>query len=302
MTSLPMLVVSCRDETFYSMMARASAYLGFPQRGVFHRSLFGADVTVTRELPAGLGAVAASGVFGTKPLDRVLDDWTLFPYYSHFESKDRVRAACQAMIEGNTSVHHKLGSWGGAVPPPAGLRFCLECVEEMLAEEGHLWWRRGHQMPSAMLCPDHGTILRGVPASQERRDDRYIPASLAICGDSAKTVIQSAAPHVMHDLRELARASDLLLDDHRQVHPVDRRAYYLEELDRAGMLDRAGEANLFKVAQAMTRYWGDTLRIWHGLEADGQCSQRWIGGLLWGGGSSPPLHHLLLAGMLKAHR
>jgi hypothetical protein len=204
------------------------------------------------------------------------------------------------MIDGKASVHQKLGSWGGTVPPPVGLRFCLECQEEMIAEEGHLWWRRGHQMPSALVCPDHGTILREVPASQNRGDDRYVPASFTICDARADRVIEQVAPHVMSDLKGLARASDLLLDDYRQVHPDDRREYYLQELDTAGMLNKAGEANLFQIAQAMTRYWGDTLRIWPGLQANGECSQRWLGALLWGGESSPPLHHLLLSGLLEA--
>lgn len=66
------------------------------------------------------------------------------------------------------------------------------------------------------------------------------------------------------------------------------------------LLNRKGEADLGKVAKAIDGYWGDSLDFWPGLRKDGRCEQRWLGALLWGEHRSPPLHHILLEGLLNA--
>lgn len=90
-----------------------------------------------------------------------------------------------------------------------------------------------------------------------------------------------------------------LLDTRCDAHPDDRRIRYLAALKRLGLLNRVGEAKLGAVAKAMDGYWGRTLDLWPGLAGNGRCAQGWLGTLLLGGRDSPPLHHLLLDGMLS---
>ena len=71
-------------------------------------------------------------------------------------------------------------------------------------------------------------------------------------------------------------------------------------LDRLSLLNRAAEAKLPALAMAMDQYWGNTLALWPRLMSNGRCAQKWLGTLLLGEHDSPPLHHLLLEGMLVA--
>ena len=39
-------------------------------------------------------------------------------------------------------------------------RLCLQCVEKDLTHYGETYWRRHHHLPGALICREHGTVLR----------------------------------------------------------------------------------------------------------------------------------------------
>lgn len=281
-------------------MARASVYLGSPPRARLHRALLGDDIAVFDDLPVGLGRVVASGLFGPADLHGAVHEWTVFPYYAHYVAPSRAEAAARVMAETGRWAHEVLGSWSLTVPPPNQLRFCLECREDMLAGHADLWWRRAHQLPSALMCPDHGEPLHESTVNRAARRSDYVAANLDLCRTDAPRVVDPVNRRVRGDLVALARVSDALLDRECDQHPDDRREGYLRRLAVLGLLNRAGEANLARVASALDGYWGETLDIWPGLTNGGRCAQGWLGALLWGRHGRPPLHHLLLDVMLAA--
>lgn len=65
-------------------------------------------------------------------------------------------------------------------------RYCMSCVEEDLRELGHSYWRRTHQLPGVVICPDHSECLQTVQCAgsavglpgEGRRDRR---AEAALC-------------------------------------------------------------------------------------------------------------------------
>lgn len=283
------------DELLYSAMARVSTYLGSPPVGRLHGALFDAEVPVIdSDLPAGLDAIVRSGVFGPADLQGAADEWTMFRYHAHYVVPARAEAVLRAMAGRGRWPFEPLGGPFPTLPPVDRLRFCLECREDMLEQHADLWWRRTHQLPSTMVCPDHTSALRLSPVTRERRRVGYEPATLGVCPSDASVVVGGQEPRVMGDLAVIARAGDGLLDAHGGEHPDDRRMRYLGALDRLRLLNQAGEANLHGVARAMDGYWGTTLDVWPGLRSAGQCEQRWLGGLLLSGRDAPPLHHLLL--------
>ena len=287
------------DELLYSAMARISTYLGSPPRGRLHGALFDVEVPVfDSDLPVGLGAVVRSGLFGPADLQGAADEWTLFRYYTHYVAPARAKAVLSAMAGRGRWPFEPLGGPSPTLPPVDRLRFCLECREDMLERHSDLWWRRTHQLPSTMVCPDHGSALRLSSVTRERRRAGYEPSTLGVCPSDAPVQAGRQEPRVMRDLLVIARASDGLLDADGGEHPEDRRMRYLVGLDRLRFLNRAGEANLHGVARAMDGYWGTTLDVWPGLRSARQCEQRWLGELLLSARDSPPLHHLLLELML----
>ncbi|OQW42390.1 MAG: hypothetical protein A4S12_00615 [Proteobacteria bacterium SG_bin5] len=287
-----------RDETLYSALARVGWLLGGTRRTALQLALFGADMPVFDDMPVGLDRVVASGVFGDFDIVDAAREWTLFPYYAHYASPAHARAVMNVMAHIDDWPHAVLGSWAAAAPPADRLRFCVSCCNAMAAGGAGLWWRRAHQLPSALVCPDHREPLRDSLIDREARRRGYVVASYTTCPADAPAVVEVEDPRVLADLVHLARQSDVLLNGWDEVHPDDRREGYLEDLHRLGLLNRRGEANLPALAKAMDGYWGTTLDLWPSLRRDGRCMQRWLGGLMLREHRSPPLHHLLLEGLL----
>ncbi|QCB43627.1 hypothetical protein E5673_16475 [Sphingomonas sp. PAMC26645] len=288
------------DETLYSVMARASRYLGSPRPRLLHVALFGADLPVFDDLPVGLDRVTASGVFGSCDDGEATREWTLFPYYAHYAGPGLARVAARAMAGEGRRPQEILGGQWFTVPPPGRPRFCSACCAAMLARNDDLWWRRVHQLPSVMVCPDHGVPLRLSTLEPADRRKRYIAASPGICPPDTTPVFEGREPWVMATLLELARQSESVLNDCGATHPDDRREVYLQALDGLGLLNRIGEANLPGIAKAMDARWGGSLDLWPRLRRDGRCEQGWLATLLTGEHVGPPLHHLLLEGLLAA--
>ncbi len=288
------------DETLYSAAARLGRYVGARGRTALQTAFFGEDGAVFDEMPTGIERIVASRTFPPiEPADAVRE-WTLFPYYAHYAHPRLARRAEAAMLGDGTWPHGALGSWTGAATPPDRLRFCRDCLREMVASHGEPWWRRTHQLPSTLVCPAHGGVLAVSTVDRAARRRAYVPASPETCPADAGPVVLERDPRVLHDLLTLARQGDLVLNDRSDLHPDERREDYLQALDALGMLNRLGEAKLPAVADAMRRYWGTTLRHWPTLWRDERCEQGWLQRLLVGEHGSPPLHHLLLEDLLLA--
>lgn len=289
-----------RDETLYSALARAARVLGGSSRSALQLALFDADMPVFDDMPVGLSRIVASGVIGGVCALDAAREWTLFPYYAHYASPSHVRAVAAVMAGKGVWPHEALGSWTAAAPPVDRLRFCASCFNEMAAGGAGPWWRRTHQLPSALVCPDHGEPLRASTLDRETRRRAYVAASYLLCPADSRPVVETDDPRVLTDLVNLAQQSDLLLNGWDEVHPDDRRAGYMEGLRRLGLVNRLGGAKLPGLAKAMDGYWGTTLDLWPRLRGSRGCEQGWLGTLLMREHRSPPLHHLLLEGLLGA--
>jgi len=284
------------DEMLYSAWARASAYLGSPPRARLHDALLGEDVSVFDDLPVGIGLTVRSGVFGPADVEGAISEWTLHPYHAHFAPIERTREAARRMEGFGQWPHEPLGCGTAA---PARLRFCGACRADMLDQHADAWWRRTHQLPSSLVCPDHGETLMESAVTRERRRSAYVAPTDEECPGNAPMVAVIDGGVARADLLALARAGDDLLDMSCDTHPDDRRELYLQRLGRLGMLNRLGEAKLPAVAGVMDARWSAVLGLWPGVARDGRCVQGWLGALLMGGHGSPPLHHLLLEGALN---
>lgn len=289
-----------RDETLYSAAARLSRYMGAKGRAELQLAFFGEDGAVFDEMPTRLARIVASRAFPPIAVDDAVREWTLFPYYAHYADPLRARAAEAAMVADGTWPHQALGSWTGAALPPDNLRFCRDCRDSMMASHRDLWWRRTHQLPSTLVCPDHGGLLQVSIVDRAMRRRAYAAATDETCPPDAPVAAEHVDPRLLVDLLWLARQGDLVLNDRADVHPDDRRESYLEGLEDRRLLNRAGEAKLPALAKAMDGYWGTTLDLWPSLRRDGQCAQGWLHRLVVGEHGSPPLHHLLLEGLLTA--
>ena len=270
-------------------------YLGSPPRSRLHEALFGTDVSIFDDLPVGIGRIVARGIFGVADVDGAIHEWTTFPYYAHFAPIVRVREAARRMEDTGQWPHEVLGCGTAA---PARLRFCRSCRADMLEQQPDAWWRRTHQLPSTLVCPDHGETLFDSMVTRQRRRTSYVAATAEECSLESPVVGAIDGAEASSDLLLLARAGDILLDERCDTDPDDRREIYLQRLNDLGMLNRVGEAKLSAVAHLVGARWSRSLGYWPGLVRDGQCAQGWLWTLLLGDHNSPALHHLLFDGAI----
>lgn len=282
------------DEMLYSILARLTHRLGGPSRSELHKPLLGDDLPIYDDLPVGLEALTTGSWLGMSREEALLE-LTLFPYYASFAEPGR-QADCRiAMAGGEPWPHQALGSWHTDVPPPDRLRFCASCRREMMQCEIDAWWRRVHQLPSVLVCPDHGEVLLQSGLSRRRRRKGYVGPSDEVCPSGAEPVSVIARGRHAEDVLWLARASQALLGT-----SAEQVARAFGESCRRTMIDRdldVGVAADVKVIVALVEdHWGPALAAWPGL-AEPRLGKAIAAALR--SDPAPPLIHLLIAGALR---
>src|SRR5574343_1815133 len=151
-----------RDELLYSLLARYHRHVGSSSPKQTLDDLFGCRGVIARlDLQGSLGLLSTHlpPGWGMGP-ERLAVDYTLFPYYLAFQPADVRKRVLRALIGGSLAGLHLLLGLAPAASRVRQLRFCPECVLEMERTHGEPYWRRTHQLPGVLLCPDHGVILR----------------------------------------------------------------------------------------------------------------------------------------------
>lgn len=150
------------DETLYSLCARYYDRVRYPNKKAVPQELFGTtSATAVTDLPPRLDALASrfppkSGMTA----DRIINDYTLLPFYRPFLDPEIARRVRQDMAGSNGSaVHMRAGIMAGRVPIPERLRFCPACRTEDLKLFKETYWHRLHQLPGVEVCPDHAVFL-----------------------------------------------------------------------------------------------------------------------------------------------
>jgi hypothetical protein len=160
------------EEIIYSVLARFSRHLGHPSADSLNTLLFG----VARHRPnitfsSNLGMLA-SKLPRTSRLtaETMLFEHTVFPYYAAFlEPAKRATAIAARVAPGGTDTSVSANGWKW-LHADKGLRFCPECMVSMQADHGEPYWRRDHQIPTVLVCPDHDRVhLAGRPSSRQLR-------------------------------------------------------------------------------------------------------------------------------------
>ena len=246
-------------ELVYSAIARYAFQSGAGQRQA-QEALFGrARIYAPVGLPFDLDFLAS----------RLPRDWqmsgmdlvrehTLLRYYAAFLPTSARGRAVQAMLgpDGHAPLLTRTD-----LPPLGGLvrlRFCEECLADMISEHGEAYWRRDHQLPIVALCGAHGTDLRESTVQLPAR--QYVIASRDSCPADAPSVLRDGALADRSMLKRLsARAVELLSTD---VTPPDhvekvvangfaekgyRRGRAMQQLDRTA-LDGVADGVLARMA------------------------------------------------------
>ena len=246
-------------ELLYSVLARYSAHEGLSGPAACAADLFGLKHAVASvDLPNRLDTLASR--IGLRGFDgaRLAREHTLLPYYTAYQGETIRQLAEERLRTGRGEVHLKLGLAAFSIARETVLRFCPECFEAMIAERGEAWWRRAHQLPGVLVCPDHGCPLRRSTLDTRKENrHRYLPATEANCPADAAPACRIADEADRERFLALARASAALLDD--PPPPRDFLALterYRRRLRAVGLMRWQEKVDLPALDRAMRAHWG----------------------------------------------
>jgi hypothetical protein len=284
------------DESLYSLLTRYHRLSGHfsPQQSL--RELFGhSGRVVMSDLPSGLQALAnvIPGMVWTT--DRLIDETTLFPYFSPYLSDRQVICARRAMA-GTTASGLKmlLGLLASRLGGRNRLRFCEQCRQRDADERGVAYWHRVHQLPGVWLCPFHGCAL--VELLEEnvflKRQCLLLPDDITV--DTSRPINALTAHET--SLARLAQLSEHALCHGYTAIGAATRESHRARAEAVGLLDHNGRIRVGPFIAVLAEYVATLPTEGEFAFAHAGREPQWALKLLRKprGTSSHPLKHLML--------
>lgn len=200
------------DELLYSVCARYSNRVGFPNKRTVVEELFGSkSFSAVVDIPNRLDFFMSNLPPNTFTCDEFINENTLFPFYEAFLSSKRAnQIRNEIKFSKQNRLRMRLGLNIPQVKTPEYLRFCPVCVEEDRREYGETYWHRLHQCAGVLVCSKHKCFLQNSFISFERESSyNFYSAEESLQSLSGKSIIDSDPEH--HLLLFLATSTEWLL-------------------------------------------------------------------------------------------
>lgn len=286
------------DELVFSACSRYHERAGYRSKESTGRDLFGSERgKVAVDLPCNLDLLVESSPWrDQKTADRLIDDYTLLPFYSLFiplERLNRLRSDMRGNFGG--SIHARIGALTSSIVSEY-LRFCPQCVAEDRERFGETYWHRIHQVPGVEVCPTHDVFLEDTHFHVRNRGnlDAYVTAERAVREKVARPLDKENPDH--HASLLVARDAEWLLERGNacvaQPDSTHRERYYGLLYER-GFSSYSGPVNIVELTKAFKAYYPESLlkRLGCGLER----RHNWVRRLIQNKRRAQhPLNHLLL--------
>jgi hypothetical protein len=291
-------------ELLYSVLARYHRHVGMP--GPMHTldALFGnRKVIASADLPGHLQSLTnRMPVDCELSVDHMIDTLTLFPYFTAFEPPSLRAKVRTAMRSGSIDgMYMQLGLAAFRVGRNRQLNFCRECIQTMYAMHDELWWRRDHQLPGILVCPEHGCALQESTVSfpQYSRHE-FIAATSENCSTHARLAIPVVDHACLAHLQRIAQSSaDLLTSP-----PVARTlsgwtTFYRNHMLEAGLAKSLSTMDQPLLGHEFRNFYGRALALWPAVMADGHFAGDWLATMVRKHRkANHPLYHILLQDFL----
>lgn len=149
------------DELVYSVESRYALRIGASKKGQLSVHIYNRLSRPSVILPASLKTVAErTQLLWGKSGESIAKELTLLPYYSKYLSKARGKLCLDKMLsENGHGIQLLAGAISNRIKNPKLFRFCVTCRDVDIEKYGETYWRRCHQLPGVLVCPDHGKEL-----------------------------------------------------------------------------------------------------------------------------------------------
>lgn len=293
-------------ELLYSVLARYHLHTGETSPIRTMQTLFGRRMAIASiDLPGSLDVLAARLPPGRSlDVDRMLGDLTLLPYYISCQSPAVVRRTWRALRQGDVeSVHMSLGLAAFRVGRVAQLRFCPICLDAMHRRHGEWYWRRDHQLPGVLVCPEHRSPLRLSRVTLPGRSRHaFIAADEHSCPAEAPALVPTLTGDELERLGQIAQASAGLLEGPHSPRSSSKWAeHYRRQMQRVGLAHSARRMKQHELHEGMRQYYGRCLQWLPRVMDEARFTGDWLPSMVRRRRKAAhPLHHVLLQCFLMA--
>lgn len=179
------------DELFYSICARYSARVRYPNKQRVNVDLFDKKVLVAAVyFPTRLNTLISFLQTDKYSADQFINENTIYPFYEPFINVERSKLIRHEMkSENDNRLRCRLSTNIHQVSMPEFLRFCPICVEQNRIEFGETYWHRSHQLMGVLVCRKHKCFLQNSLVRRGR--------NLSIYYRSAETHIVPTRPKLI---------------------------------------------------------------------------------------------------------
>lgn len=285
------------DETLYSWITRIAQAMGLADMSSVREFLFGgAKARFYPDLATGFGAfVKRSGQTRLNVHDIALAT-TTFGYFANFLRGKVSRSFLNRISEVGTYPHNATGLAHGTFEVKV-LRFCRQCHQQMDEIAGVRWWRRSHQLPTTLRCPDHHCSLQESRVDYAAMRNGLLPPDVGACPADAVCLGDTGNAILDEILTSMARFGQIYLDLHATYGPRRWASFYRKALSDRKMSQYSG--------QALVQEIDSEIRIpVHQLHRRGLVpfvkpdDTDWIGRVVLGEVLASPMEHILFQACL----
>lgn len=185
-----------KDELVYSWFARYYVHSGHPAYVFALEDLLeNRNMRVDMEFAGRLNMDAGAVIQNIIPMERLILEHTMFPYYRFIESA-RLQHALKAMSDSSEVAHRLLPVYksgaGGQIPH---IRYCPLCAVEAREVYGEAYWTRLANIRNVDICTRHRCRLKdtGIEISGKKSPRLYV----------ADDEIRDTNPDIVEDGLEL---------------------------------------------------------------------------------------------------
>lgn len=271
------------DEILYSVFARY--HIRSRNRYVMPtlKNLFGhAASRVVVDLPNKLGYLVNQLPPGSHlTVKRLIDDHTLFPFYSPFLPQDRIKLLRRDMTEKSPggAIHGRLGILTSNFEVEY-LRFCPLCAEDDIELYSEPYWHRIHQLPGILVCPYHSVFLENsnVKCSYHGNRETLVTARNEIRESLPRSLDLENRDHLTH--LYLAKQADWLLrqNSFEDCGPDFFRKRFLQVLFKKNLATIGGTISINKVEAEFEKIYSPKFLALLSSSLDNKCT--WLRRLL----------------------
>jgi Tn7-like transposition protein D/TniQ len=288
------------DELLYSICARYTALMHYPNRVTATRDFFGDGVgAAVVDLPNRIGHLIDALPPGhLYSVNELIYNHTHYQFYAPFLPSGRALQVRNAMRDGGDNrVAERIGTSADRLKMPTHLRFCPSCVKEDRANFGETYWHRLHQIPGVEVCPQHAVFLDDSTTlwRNPRNPGEAISAEHSVYETSVRTV--DTVDHTQRIQLGIARYALWLLEWVGEIVGSEiLRFRYYNLLLKQGLASYGGQIRTSQLIQKFQDYYPNELLKHLGCEIINPYSN-WLLRLLHlhkAEVAQHPLRHILL--------